>query len=201
MTHPQVVTRIADRGDLPVLMMLWQELRQIGGRAERAVNPLTAADVSVRLGEVLHDPTCRVVVAEVAGEPAGMTVLQVSRPDPLADNELVRISHLVVARSHRQHGVGHALVAAAADFALERHIDHVVASVYPSLRDANRFLARLGFAPLAAQRVVPVAALRRRLDVDRGVPGLADIVRRRNRIGRPVPPQRVRRVAPERIDS
>jgi GNAT superfamily N-acetyltransferase len=200
-SHLQVVTRIATAEDLPVLLSLWDELRQVGGRAERAINPMSSVDIAERLAEVVDDISCRVVLAEVAGTPAGMTLLQVSRPDPLSDNELVTISHLVVSRAKRQHGVGHALITAASDFAIERHVDHVIASVYPSLRDANRFFARLGFAPVAAQRVVPVAALRRRLEADRGMPGLADVVRRRTRIGRPIPPQRARRVAKERIES
>lgn len=201
MSHLQVVTRVATPGDLPVLLSLWDELRQVGGRAERAVNPMMSVDIAERLTEVLSDLSCRVVLAEVLGAPAGMALLQVARPDPLSDNQLVKISHFVVSRSHRQHGVGHALIAAASDFAVERHIDHIVASVYPSLREANRFFARLGFAPVASQRVVPVVALRRRLDADRRVPGLTDVVRRRTRIGRPIPPQRARRVAPEKIES
>lgn len=201
MSHLQVVTRIAIDDDLPVLLSLWDELRQVGGRAERAVNPMVSADVTQRLTEVLSDLSCRVVLAEVLGAPAGMALFQVTRPDPLSDTRLVRISHLVVSRAHRHHGVGHTLIAAASDFALERHIDHVIASVYPSLREANRFFARLGFAPVASQRVVPVAALRRRLEAERGVPGLADVVRRRSRISRPVPAQRARRMASERIES
>lgn len=201
MSHGQVVTRTATEDDLPVLLSLWGELRQVGGRAERAVNPMMSVDITQRLTEVLTDLSCRVVLAEVFGAAAGMTLLQVSRPDPLSDNQLVKISHLVVGRAHRHHGVGHALVAAASDFAIERHIDHVVASVYPSLREANRFFARLGFAPVASQRVVPVAALRRRLEAERGMPAISDAVRRRTRIGRPVPPQRARRSGSERIDS
>jgi hypothetical protein len=101
----------------------------------------------------------------------------------------------------RHHGIGHALVAAAADFASERHIDHVAVSVYPSLRDANRFYARLGFAPVAVRRIAPVAVLRRRLGSDPTGAMVSDAAVRRTRLLRSVQPQRIRRVASERVDS
>jgi N-acetylglutamate synthase-like GNAT family acetyltransferase len=106
----------------------------------------------------------------------------------------------VVQRSRRHHGVGRALVAAAADFATEKQADHLAAGVYPSLRDANRFYARLGFAPVAVRRIAPVTVLRRRLSQDRPAAVLASGVRRRARLGRAVPPQRATRVAAERVE-
>jgi ribosomal protein S18 acetylase RimI-like enzyme len=120
----------------------------------------------------------------------------------LSDAEIVHMSHLVVSRANQHRGVGHALVAAATEFAVERHVDHVAVSVYPSLRDASRFYARLGFAPLAVRRIAPVSVLRRRLENDKAVALGVDGVRRRTRIMRPVPPQRTRRVPTgERVDS
>jgi GNAT superfamily N-acetyltransferase len=200
-SRPLVLTRLATDEDLSVLVALWDELRQIGGRAERAINPVTAVDVRERMAEVLVDPTCRVVLACSDGAPAGMVVLKAQRPDPLSDAQVVQVAHLVVSGAHRHRGVGHALLAAAADFATERHIDHVAVGVYPSLRDASRFYARLGFAPLAVRRIAPVAVLRRRLDNDSTMPLLGDAVRRRTRLIRPVTPQRVRRPSIERVDS
>jgi hypothetical protein len=38
-----------------------------------------------------------------------------------------------------------------------------VVSVTPTSRDANRFFARLGFAPLVIRRVAPLSVVRRRL--------------------------------------
>jgi ribosomal protein S18 acetylase RimI-like enzyme len=196
-----VNTRAATPDDIPTLLGLWDELRQVGGRAERAVNPMTVVDVRTRLLEVLLNPDCRIVLAATADEAAGMVLLRVVRPDPLSDTEVVHVMHLVVSRAARNRGVGHALVCSAADFAAERRIDHVAASVYPSLRDANRFFARLGFAPAAVRRVAPVAVLRRRFDNERTPSMFADTLRRRTRIGRPVPSQRMRRVPAGRIET
>jgi GNAT superfamily N-acetyltransferase len=199
--RPQVLTRIAVQEDLPVLLALWDELRIVGGRAERAVNPLTAVDVRDGLLGALVDPECRVMLACAEDQPAGMAVMHVTRPDPLSDIRLVHVVHIVVSRMKRHRGIGHALIATAADFASERHIDHVSVSVYPSLRDASRFYARLGFAPVAVRRIAPVGVLRRRLGSDPNISMLADAARRRTRLMRPVPPQRIRRSAGERVDS
>jgi len=195
-----VATRTATMADVPVLVALWKELRQVGGRAERAVNPVALSDTSARFLDALGNPDCRVMIATIAGEPAGMAVLQAVQPDPLSESRVVQICHVVVAARARRRGVGHALVSCAADYADECGIEHVTAGIYPSLRDASRFYARLGFAPLVVQRVAPVTGLRRRLGADAGLPRVDDVVRRRNRLRRPVPAQRVTVRATERVD-
>jgi GNAT superfamily N-acetyltransferase len=184
-----VLTRTASLADVPSLATLWHELRQVGGRAERAVNPVAVPDVEQRLVATIEDPHCRVVLATVDGEPGGMAVLRVSFPDPLSCSQVVQLMHVIVANGSRRRGVGHALVAAAADFADERQVEHLTAGMYPSLRDASRFYARLGFAPVLVQRVAPVAGIRRRLGAD-AYARADEVVRRRTRLRRPVPPQR-----------
>jgi GNAT superfamily N-acetyltransferase len=196
-----VLTRTATQDDVPILLALWEELRQVGGRAERAVNPVMAVDVRGRLIELLDDPSCRVVLACSNDEPAGMAIMRTARPDPLSENQLVYMPHLVVSRANRHQGVGHALIAAAVDYAASLHLDHVAVGVYPSLRETNRFYARLGFAPASVHRIAPVSVLRRRLGSDRTAPMLADAMRRRTRLVRPVPTQRVRRPSTERVES
>jgi L-amino acid N-acyltransferase YncA len=164
------------------------------------MNPKSVADMGVRLRSAVATPHCRVVLALADAEPAGMAVLRVVRPDPLSDSKVVQIAHVVVQPGKRRRGVGHALVAAAADFAEERGLEHVAAGVYPSLREASRFYARLGFAPVVLQRVAPVAIVRRRLGTDTGAFRFDDVVRRRSRIRRPVPPQRAKSPAGQRVD-
>jgi GNAT superfamily N-acetyltransferase len=198
--HP-VLTRPATAADVPVLVSLCNELRLVGGRAERAVNPVTLPDMTERLLEAVASAHCRVVLACSEGEPAGMAVLRAIRPDPLSASRVVQISHVVVAHGKRRRGVGHALVAAAADFADELQIEHVAAGLYPSLRDASRFYARLGFAPVLVQRVAPVAILRRRLGGEGATAArVDDLVRRRTRLRRPVPSQRATVKVRERVE-
>ena len=216
MPRTPVTTRAATVADVPLLVGLWGELRHVGARAERAVNPLSVPDVSARLAEAVVSEDCRVAVALADDEIAGMAVLRELRPDPLSAQRIVQVSHVVVASKMRRRGVGHALVAAAADFADERQIEHVSAGVYPSLRDVSRFFARLGFAPVMVHRVAPVAMLRRRLGSgypaahgaahtpasapDAGLGWVDDLVRRRTRLRRPVPAQRARVRQAERTD-
>ena len=189
MPRSPVLTRTATLADVPSLAALWRELRQVGGRAERAVNPVAIPDVEQRLAATIEDPDCRVVLTTADGQPAGMAVFRVACPDPLSSQQVVQLMHVIVSDGARRRGVGHALVAAAADFAEERQVEHLTAGMYPSLRDASRFYARLGFAPVLVQRVAPVAAVRRRLGADAHVRA-EDVVRRRSRLRRPVPPQR-----------
>ena len=213
MPRTPVSTRPATVADVPLLVGLWGELRHVGARSERAVNPMSVPDISARLAEAIVSDDCRVIVATADDQVAGMAVLREMRPDPLSVHRVVQVSHVVVASGKRRRGVGHALMAAASDFAEERQIEHVAAGVYPSLRDVSRFYARLGFAPVMVHRVAPVAVLRRRLGgitANPAVPTSAiadatlgrvdDLVRRRTRLRRPVPAQRARARQPERTD-
>ena len=193
MPRTPVVSRIAVTDDVPVLHALWQELSEVGARAERAVNPVVTPDIADRLADAIRRPDCRVVLAFVDDQPAGMAMFQAVQPDPLSDSTVLRMIHVVVGKAHRRRGVGHALVGAAADVADELGIEHVSVGVYPSLREASRFYARLGFAQVMVQRVVPVAMLRRRLCTDHTTRRVDDLVRRRNRMRRPVPAQRIAR--------
>lgn len=199
MPRSPVTTRPAVPGDIPVLVGLWRELRQVGARTERAVNPAAVPDVADRLLEVIADEECRIVLAEVDGQPAGMAVLRAARPDPMSVHRVVQMIHVVVASGMRRRGVGHALLDAAADFADERQIEHLSAGMYPSLRDASRFYARLGFAPVLVQRVAPVTMLRRALGTESGS-RFEDLVRRRSRGRRAVPAQRMRVRSGEPVD-
>lgn len=187
-----VHTRAATVEDVPLLVGLWGELRHVGARTERAVTPLSVPDVDACFVAAINNADCRVVIATDGAEAAGMAVLRDHRPDPLSPARVVQVSHVVVAPKKRRRGVGHALLAAAAEFGDERQIEHVVVGVYPSLRDASRFYARLGFAPVLVQRVAPVNVLRRRLG--NGYAPAFGVLRR------PVPVQRARAKLGERAD-
>lgn len=201
MPRTPVATRLASADDVPSLLGLWTELRQVGARTERAVNPVATPDIADRLAAAVRGEDCRIVLATVDGDPAGMAVFRAVRPDPLSDVRILQMHHVIVAKAYRRRGVGHALVAAAAELADEFGIEHVGVGVYPSLRDASRFYARLGFAQVMQHRVAPVSALRRRCAGNEAGVMWDDVVRRRNRmVRRPLPVQRPSQ-RPERVEE
>lgn len=168
---------------MPALLGLWQELREVSPRRPARAS-VTQTTPEARLRAVLADPGCRVVVATLDSEPVGMAVLSTTWVSPLLDAMAVQVSLLVVSSQHRKHGIGRALVCAAASFAEEVDADEVVVSVLPSLREANRFYAQLGFSPQVVRRTAPLPSLRRRLSAtsDRARP-VNELALRRARRG------------------
>jgi GNAT superfamily N-acetyltransferase len=161
-------------------MEMWRELREIGGRLERATPPASEDGALDRLQAVTMDPDSRALVATIGDRVAGMAVLTCAQYAPLFDQLAVHVHYLHVRDGSRRRGVGKALLAAAACFAEDVGAEHVMTSVLPQLRETNRFYARLGFSPVVVRRSVPVSVLRRCLAAE-GVAGPADnlLVRRR----------------------
>lgn len=195
MPRTAVTIRCAAAADVPALTALCSELRELGARAERAVNPVSTPDLEDRLRAAIDHADMKVVVACADGQLAGMAVFRAVQPDPLSGVRVLQMSNVIVAPGFRRRGVGHALIAAAADAAEDLQLEHVGVGVYPSLRDVSRFYARMGFAQVMLQRVVPVAVLRRRLGTEPAVARVEELVRRRTRMRRPVPAQRPARAA------
>jgi ribosomal protein S18 acetylase RimI-like enzyme len=156
--------RPATAEDLPALVQLWEQFRaSSGGRQARDLLQSPTEDPESKFVAILGDPDRRLVVATVEDLVEGLAVMSVSTLGPLSAARAVQLAHVVVEGGRRRRGIGQALVAAAAAYADEVGADQVVVSVYPNLREANRFYARLGFTPLVVRRVATVAALRRRL--------------------------------------
>ncbi|MDX6197065.1 MAG: hypothetical protein QOJ79_216 [Actinomycetota bacterium] len=162
-----------------------QIVPSVDRKRHRTTPAASRAGLAARYEQALDDPDRHLVVAVADDDvPLGMALFSVAPANALLDVPALHVSHAVVADRHRRRGAGKALVAAAAAYADEHDLDQVVVSVNPGSRDANRFFARLGFAPLAVRRVAPTAVVRRRLQTS-DAPLAEHVVRRRpRRLGR-----------------
>lgn len=189
MSRGNIRVRAAALSDIAELITLSVD----NGVAEHASRRGHRGDTSAlgeRYAELLADPERLVLVAvdEESGGLVGFTVLQEEKVGVLAPTVTLYISHLLVAPTSRRRGAGRALLTGAVRHAEDRDIDHVVVGVQASARDANRYLARLGFGPLVVRRVASVSTLRRTLGI---VDSIDRVAMRRRRSVRGVLPSRV----------
>ena len=167
-------------------------------RAEAAVGAQLCSNDAERLrhqlGTLLAVPGGQVLVGLLDGQPAGLLLARIVGPSPFTDEvEPQRRGALRPAPDARRRGLGHALLSRALD-ARRRSAGatEVYAVPLPGRAGMQRFLARLGFAPAAAHRVVSTAVLQRRLAGDpaarRGRPpggtgrGIEDLIARRRQV-------------------
>ncbi len=184
MRRATVSAREAVLADLPALLDLYDQLRAAGPR--RSVPGLadtgqSRESVIERLELIIADREQRLLVAEDLSGLAGMVLCSVGTTSTLSPTRAVVLSHLTVAAHARRGGVGRVLIAAATQWADDLSIDHVRVAVFAASREANRFFARLGFAPISVNRVAPVSGLRRILgaEVPAAEPDSGDVARRR----------------------
>ncbi len=157
MSRSPIVVRDAEPTDAPDLLVVWADLLRRG--SDRAGHPpLNEAFAAV--ARIAADPSQRLLVAVLDGEVIGAAFLARAPLSPLHGDDAVHISHLQVSPHARRHGAGKALIEAAVAWAEEKGASTVMAAAAAQDREANRYLARLGFASLAVVRAVSVASLR-----------------------------------------
>ena len=128
----------------------------------RRRRPRSGSALDGTLRHALQRNDVAAFIAFVDSRPAGYLVLSDSTRSLLVDAPCVSIDMLYVDPAHRRLGVGRTLLAAASRYARDRL--GTVASLVPAQdRDANRFFARLGFAPETVRRVTSSATLQRKL--------------------------------------
>jgi ribosomal protein S18 acetylase RimI-like enzyme len=169
MPWKSVRVRPATAADLPALLAFGEELREqltpaLDGKRVRVAPAAGRSALEARYLEALADPDRHLVMAvDETDAPLGMALFTIAPANALLDIRALHVSHAVVGASYKRRGAGRALVAAAAAFAEEHGLEQIVVAVNPTSRDANRFFARLGFAPIAVRRSAPVSVVRRRL--------------------------------------
>lgn len=131
-----------------------------------------AAEIQACVRKALAGTRERVLVAEHGGRVIGAIYLRLGPLMPLTADQAVFSSLLSVREEFRRHGIARSLMEAAVSWAEENGSAHVL-TVGSGSRETNRFLARLGLAPVATVRYAATSSLRARLPVE--VPALARI--------------------------
>jgi len=153
---------------------------QLDAPGARQFQADSLANLPERLAMILSTDDRTVLVAvDDLGDVVGLVVAAEGDVAAMTSVPALHISHLLVAPGHRRRGVGRALLAAAVHLADQRGIEHVVATAVTGSRDANRYLARLGFAPLVVRRIATTSTLRRSLGLADGADRLALLRRAR----------------------
>ncbi|MEO5652837.1 MAG: GNAT family N-acetyltransferase [Marmoricola sp.] len=157
---PQI--REAVPSDAESLLGLWSVTVRSNDTSPRSIS-----DAENALATLVAEPDSRMLVAEVEGEIVAAVQLTRGPISPLVLESALHTSFLLVDPQHRRRGYGHALMEAAVSWAEEKDVAQITAISDPA-RDTNRFLARLGLAPMAHVRHTTTAALRKKLSSDRG---------------------------------
>lgn len=138
-----------------------------------SVRPLLDPDgrhLKQRLGEILEEGvrTMLVAVDDISGDNVGLLVAKLDELGAIDLTPTLHVTHLLVTPKQRRRGVGRALLAASVHLAEAHGVERILATAASGSREANRYLARLGFAPLVVQRLASTAVLRRSLGITDG---------------------------------
>lgn len=166
MSRASARIRPAELDDVPGLVALIRSVDVTAGTfSGRALLDPSEEHLADRLGEILREPGRILLVAvdDATGELSGLLVARFDEVGAIDLTAVLHVTHLLVRPTHRRRGVGRTLLAAAVHLAEERGVDRVLATAASGSREANRYLARLGFAPMIVQRIVATSVLRRSL--------------------------------------
>jgi GNAT superfamily N-acetyltransferase len=161
-----VHVRDATPTDASVLVSFWADPTSRAGETQG--NPQAEAEASAALARIAAEPDERLLVGLVDDSVVGAMHLRRGPLSPIHSGTAIHTSYLNVLEPWRRHGVGRALVEAAVSWAEEKDTTHVLAASMSNSREANRFMARLGLAPIASVRAAPVQLLRAKLPGEAG---------------------------------
>jgi predicted N-acetyltransferase YhbS len=191
-----VRVRPAELADVPKLVRLVETTDEpLSAPGARQLQADTLAHLPERFAAILAADDKSVLVAvDDLDDIVGMLLVSEGDVGGFAAVPALHICHLLVEPKHRRRGIGRALLAATVHLADQRGIENVVASVVAGSRDTNRYLARLGFAPLVVRRLATTSTLQRSLGIVDGSDRVA-LLRRARRRGRSLTARAIRRGA------
>jgi ribosomal protein S18 acetylase RimI-like enzyme len=170
--------RPAGDDDIPALVELVQSIDTTTGMfSGRPLQDQSTEHLTVRFGELLRSDRVLMIAADDSGAVVGMLSARSDAVGAIDLTPVLHITHLMVAPGHRRRGIGRSLLTAAVHLAESEGVEHVLATAAAGSREGNRYLARIGFAPLVVHRIAPTSALRRSLGMT-DVAGRMAVLRR-----------------------
>jgi ribosomal protein S18 acetylase RimI-like enzyme len=164
--------RPAGHDDIPSLVELVQSIDTTSGVfSGRPLQDQSVEHLTKRIGEILDSDRLLLIAVDEAGAAVGLLVGRNDEVGAIDLTPVLHVTHLMVAPCARRRGVGRSLLAAAVQRADEEGVEHLLATAAAGSREGNRYLARIGFAPLVVHRIAPTSALRRAL-------GMTDVATR-----------------------
>jgi GNAT superfamily N-acetyltransferase len=164
--------------DVAALVELVQSVDTTSGMfSGKPLQDQSTEHLMVRFGEILNSDRVLLLAADDSGVVAGMLSAVNDSVGAIDLTPVLHVTHLMVAPGYRRRGIGRALLAAAVTLAEDGGIEHLLATAAAGSREGNRYLARIGFAPLVVHRIAPTSALRRSLGMT-DVAGRVAVLRR-----------------------
>jgi len=173
-----VRVRPATTVDVPELVDLMLSIDLGAGTfSGMPLNDKRPEHLAERLTEVLRTDRVLLVAADEAGHVQGLLAAAFDNVGAIDLTPVLHVTHLLVNPECRRRGIARSLLAAGVHMAEERGVEQVVVTAMSGARESNRYLARLGFAPLVVHRIAPTTTLRRSLGMTDGV-GRVAVLRR-----------------------
>lgn len=164
MSRVNVRVRPATHDDISALVTLVQTIDTSSGLfSGKPLHDPSTGHLHERFDEILESERTLLLATDEAGAVVGMLAARDDEVGAIELTPVLHVTHLMVEPQHRRRGIGRALLAAAVVLADERGIEHVLSTAAAGSREGNRYLARIGFAPLVVHRIAPTSALRRSL--------------------------------------
>jgi N-acetylglutamate synthase-like GNAT family acetyltransferase len=179
LSRVNVRVRPATTDDIPALVALVQSIDTSAGPfSGKPLQDAGTEHLAGRFREILeHSDRVLFVAAEESGGVVGMLAARRDEVGAIDLTPVLHVTHLTVAPAHRRRGIGRALLAGAVHLADELGVEHMLATAAAGSREGNRYLARLGFAPLVVHRIASTTTLRRALGMT-DVAGRMAVLRR-----------------------
>jgi len=135
-------------------MPLWRELEQAQG-AFRLYPPVAEAEerITAAFRGGIDSADADILVVFDGDEPVGMALVHLERPSRMSDELAAELSRVVVRSGRRGSGVGNRLVDAAEEWARDRGIRTLVASIFVSNEPSRGFWRAIGFEPWVERMV------------------------------------------------